>query len=72
MKSYQVREMADKDLKLALKDYYEALENYRFQHAIGQLENFKSMSNIKKDIARIKTILREKELKINENILKKK
>lgn len=64
--------MADKDLKLALKDSYEALENYRFQHAIGQLENFKSMSNIKKDIARIKTILREKELKINENILKKK
>lgn len=64
--------MADKDLKLSLKDNYEALENYRFQHAIGQLENFKSMSNVKKDIARIKTILREKELKINENISKKK
>jgi large subunit ribosomal protein L29 len=72
MKAYQVREMADKDLKLSLKDNYEALENYRFQHAIGQLENFKSMTNIKRDIARIKTILKEKELKINENISKKK
>ena len=72
MKANQVREMPDKDLKLALKDNYEALENYRFQHAIGQLENFKSMTNIKRDIARIKTILKEKELKINENISKKK
>lgn len=72
MKSYQVREMSETDLKLALKDNYEALENYRFQHAIGQLENFKSISNTKRDIARIKTILKEKELKINENISKKK
>ncbi|HMS34924.1 MAG TPA: 50S ribosomal protein L29 [Ignavibacteria bacterium] len=72
MKSYQVRDMSVTDLKLSLKDNYEALENYRFQHAIGQLENFKSISNTKRDIARIKTILKEKELKINENISKKK
>lgn len=64
--------MSVTDLKLNLKDNYEALENYRFQHAIGQLENFKSISNIKKDIARVKTILKEKDLKINENISKKK
>lgn len=72
MKAQQVREMSVTDLKLNLKDNYEALENYRFQHAIGQLENFKSISNIKKDIARVKTILKEKDLKINENISKKK
>lgn len=72
MKSYQVRDMSVTDLKLSLKDNYEALENYRFQHAIGQLENFKSISNTKRDIARIKTILKEKDLKINENISKKK
>ena len=72
MKANQVRDMSETDLKLALKDSYEALENYRFQHAIGQLENFKSMANTKRDIARIKTILKERELKINENILKKK
>jgi large subunit ribosomal protein L29 len=72
MKSQQAREMSVTDLKLNLKDNYEALENYRFQHAIGQLENFKSISNIKKDIARVKTILKEKDLKINENISKKK
>ena len=72
MKSYQVREMSVDDLKNSLKDSYEVLENYRFQHAIGQLENYKSLSNTKKDIARIKTVLMEKELKINENISKKK
>ncbi len=72
MKSYQIREMSVDDLKNSLKDSYEALENFRFQHAIGQLENYKSLSNTKKDIARIKTILNEKELKINENISKKK
>ncbi|MBK8550602.1 MAG: 50S ribosomal protein L29 [Ignavibacteria bacterium] len=72
MKAYQVREMSADDLKNSLKDSYEAIENLRFQHAIGQLENFKSLSNTRKDIARIKTILREKDLKINQNISKKK
>ena len=72
MKANQVREMTADDLKNSLKDSHEALENLRFQHAIGQLENYKSLSNTKRDIARINTILKEKELKLNENISKKK
>lgn len=62
--------MSAEDLKISLKDNFESLENLRFRHAIGQLENYKSLSNTKKDIARINTIIREKELKINENIKK--
>ncbi len=72
MKAQQVREMPSEDLKTALKDNFEALENLRFQHAIGQLENYKSLSNVKRDIARIKTIMKEKDMKINENITKSK
>ena len=72
MKAYQVREMPVSDLNNSLKDSHEALENLRFQHAIGQLENYKAITNTKRDIARIKTILKEKELKINEKISKKK
>lgn len=72
MKTYQVRDMSVDDLKLSLKDNYEALENLRFQHATNQLENYKATSNTKKNIAKIKTILKEKELKINENLTKNK
>ena len=64
--------MSSDDLKLSLKDNYEALENLRFQHATNQLENFKSISNTKKTIAKIKTILKERDLKINENLKKNK
>ncbi|MEO6695259.1 MAG: 50S ribosomal protein L29 [Ignavibacteria bacterium] len=72
MKIQQVREMKVDDLKASLKDNYEALENLRFQHATNQLENYKSVSNTKKDIAKILTIMKEKDLKINENLTKKK
>ena len=55
--------MSPEDLKISLKDNYEALQNFRFQLATGQLENYKSLSATKRTIARIKTILKEKELK---------
>jgi large subunit ribosomal protein L29 len=61
MKIYQIRDLATKDLKITLKDSYEALENFRFQHASGQLENFKSIANTKRDIARILSVLKERE-----------
>ena len=61
MKIYQIKDLATKDLKSTLKDSYEALENFRFQHASGQLENFKSIANTKRDIARILSVLKERE-----------
>ena len=62
MKFHQIKDMTTEDLKNNLKDSYEALENYRFQHASGQLENYKSLSNTKKDIAKILTVLKQREL----------
>jgi large subunit ribosomal protein L29 len=61
MKIYEIRELTTEDLKIRLKDETESLENLKFQKATGQLENFKSIMNTKKLIARIHTILKERE-----------
>lgn len=61
MKIYEIRELTTEDLKIRLKDETESLQNLRFQKATGQLENFKSIQNTKKLIARIHTILKERE-----------
>ena len=61
MKIYEIRELTTEDLKQRLIDETEGLENLRFQRSIGQLENFKSIQNTKKLIARIHTVLKERE-----------
>jgi large subunit ribosomal protein L29 len=71
MKIYQLRELSTEDLKHNLKDSMEALDNFKFQHASGQLENYKSITNTKKEIAKILTLLKERESGINEKIVKK-
>jgi large subunit ribosomal protein L29 len=70
MKFYQIKEMTTEDLKNSLKESSEALENYRFQHASGQLENYKAMMNAKKDIARILGVLHQRESEANKNLKK--
>jgi len=70
MKFYQIKDMTNEDLKHNLKDSYEALENYRFQHASGQLENYKALTNTKKDIAKILTVLKQRELEETKNLKK--
>ncbi|MDZ4713407.1 MAG: 50S ribosomal protein L29 [bacterium] len=72
MKIQQIRDMNTEDLKVALNDSYEALQNFRFQHSTGQLENYKSLPNMKRDIAKMRTIIKERELKINEKLTKAK
>jgi len=57
--------MTTEDLNNSLNDSYEALENFRFQHASGQLENYKALMNTKRDIARILTVLKDREMGIN-------
>lgn len=54
--------MNDSDLQAKLKDLKVELFNLRFQLATGQLENPMIIGGIKKDIARVKTIIREREL----------
>lgn len=64
MKTKEIRQMSDQDLANTLKDLKTELFNLRFQLATGQLENPMRIGGVKKDIARIKTIIRERELNI--------
>ena len=63
MKANKVRDMAVNELEQKLVELKGELFNLRFQMATGQLENPIKVRDVKKSIARIKTILREKELK---------
>lgn len=65
MKAKEVRELNVNELDLKLKNLKQELFNLRFQHATNQLENPMRIAAVKKDIARVKTIIREKELKDN-------
>ena len=63
MKATEIRELSDKELQEKLNDLKAELFNLRFQHAINQLDNPMRISAVKKDIARVKTVLRENEIK---------
>ena len=63
MKASEIRDMNVDEMEQKLSDLKEELFNLRFQHEIGQLENPQRMKVTKTDIARIKTIIREVELK---------
>ena len=63
MKAAEIRELTTEELQSKLKDLKEELFNLRFQLAINQLDNPMRISAVKKDIARIKTVLRDHELK---------
>lgn len=62
LKAKQVHEMNMNELVEKLRDLKEELFNLRFRHATGQLENNLLLRTVKRDIARVKTIIREKEL----------
>ncbi|MBO5212631.1 MAG: 50S ribosomal protein L29 [Clostridia bacterium] len=60
MKTTEIRNMSSAELETKLKELKQELFNLRFQHAINQLENPHKIADVKKDIARVKTILNEK------------
>ena len=60
--AHEFRELDNAELQARLKDAKEELFNLRFQKATGQLTNTKRVSTVKRDIARIYTVLREREL----------
>ena len=62
MKASKIRELSLEEKVRKAKDLKEELFNLRFQHEIGQLENPQKMKQIKREIARVKTIVRESEL----------
>ena len=63
MKASDIRELSNAELNEKLTALKAELFNLRFQHAINQLENPMRMKEVKKDIARIKTVLRQLEMK---------
>ena len=67
MKASELRELTAEELQQKLKDLKEELFNLRFQLAINQLENPMRISAVKKDIARVQTIMRQNELQDSTN-----
>lgn len=65
MKTTEIRDMTQNELSLKLDDLKKELFALRFQLAANQLDNPTRLKAVKKDIARIKTIIREQELKSN-------
>ncbi len=61
MKAKNIRELSQKELFNTLNDLKNELFNLRFQHATGQLENPMRIKVVKRDIARVNTVLRELE-----------
>ena len=60
MKASNIRELNNVELAQKLADLKKELFNLRLSHATGQLANPLALNNVKKDIARIKTVLRER------------
>ena len=65
MKASEIKYLTDSELETKLSDLKEELFNLRFQLAVNQLDNPTKIKAVKKDIARIKTIQREREIKAN-------
>lgn len=62
MQASELRPKTNEELEGDLDDAYQELFNLRFQKASGQLANTARMKQVRKNIARIKTVLREREL----------
>jgi large subunit ribosomal protein L29 len=67
MKMQQISEMTRDEVENQLQDSLEELYNLRFQHAMHQLDNPILVRDVKKDIARLRTVLHEFELGIRQS-----
>jgi len=68
MKAKEIRQMSEQELNTKLMDIKSELFNLRFQLATGQLDNPMRISSVRKDIARVKTIVRERELSVRKEV----
>ncbi|HHV17097.1 MAG TPA: 50S ribosomal protein L29 [Gelria sp.] len=64
MKAKKMRELTDDELNRKVSDYKEELFNLRFQLATGQLDNPMRIRDVRKNIARCKTVLRQREIEV--------
>jgi len=65
MKANEIRELTTAEIEQNIKSLKEELFNLRFQLATGQLENTARLSEVRKSIARMKTVIRHRELSVN-------
>ena len=65
MKAQEIHGMTNDELQVKLTELKDELFNLRFRHAVNELENPNVINSTKKDIARIKTEIRARELKAN-------
>ena len=62
MQAFEIRNLTDEEIKTKLEEAHEELFNLRFQYSVGQVKDPNRVTALKRDIARMKTILREREL----------
>ncbi len=62
MKAFEIRNWSESDIETKLEEAYEELFNLRFQKSIGQVKDPNRMTALKRDIARMKTVLTERRL----------
>jgi large subunit ribosomal protein L29 len=65
-KASEFREMHDEELENRLAEASQELFNLRFQHVTGQLDNYARLRQVRRDVARINTLLREREIRAAE------
>ncbi len=65
MKANEIRELTTAEIEVKVKSLKEELFNLRFQLATGQLENTARIREVRKAIARMKTVIREREISAN-------
>jgi large subunit ribosomal protein L29 len=62
MKASEIREWSSDEIRQKIDEFTEELFNLRFQHATDQLENPMRVGHVRRDIARMKTVVKEREL----------
>jgi large subunit ribosomal protein L29 len=62
MKAFEIRSMTSQEIETKLEETYEELFNLRFQRTIGQMKDTNRLTALKRDVARLKTILNERKL----------
>jgi large subunit ribosomal protein L29 len=62
MKIHEIKEMKTEEIVQRIKDEEQSLVDLRFSHQLKQLTNTSKINNVKRDIARLRTVLQEREL----------
>jgi len=62
MQAFEIRSLSDEEIRTKIDETYEELFNLRFQLTVGQAKDTNQISRVKKDIARLKTVLRQRQL----------